>query len=77
MAQLRRQDGLAGNGDALYEQLIAAHRGLSDAASGALNARLVLLLANQVGDPAAVADAIAAARASLGTAGAAPVRSIV
>jgi hypothetical protein len=66
MTHLRRDDGFAGGGDAFYEQLVAAHRGLDDAASGALNARLVLLLANHVGDPAVVAEAIAAARCGLG-----------
>jgi len=66
MTHLRRDDGFAGQGDAFYEQLIAAHRGLSDADSGALNARLVLLLANHIGDSAVVAEAIAAARRGLG-----------
>ena len=65
MTHLRRDDGFDGRGDAFYEQLVAAHRGLSDADSGALNARLVLLLANQVGDAAVVAEVIAAARRSL------------
>lgn len=69
MTHLRRDDGLDGSGDAFYEQLVAAHRGLSDADSGALNARLVLLLANHVGDPAIVAEAIAAARRSLDAGG--------
>lgn len=36
--------------DAAYRLLIEAHRGLSDIDSAALNARLVLILANQVGD---------------------------
>ena len=62
MTHLRRDDGFAGGGDAFYEQLVEAHRGLDDAESGALNARLVLLLANHVGDLAIVAEAIAAAR---------------
>jgi Protein of unknown function (DUF2783) len=66
MTHLRRGDGFDGRGDAFYEQLIAAHRDLDDAASGALNARLVLLLANQVGDLAILAEAIAAARHGLG-----------
>ncbi len=51
--------------DAFYEALIAAHDGLSDEDSNRLNARLVLLLANRVGDNAALADCIAAARAGL------------
>jgi hypothetical protein len=36
--------------DGFYAKLIALHDGLSDADSAALNARLVLILANQVGD---------------------------
>lgn len=51
--------------DAFYEALIAAHEGLSDEDSNRLNARLVLLLANRVGDNRVLADCIAAARAGL------------
>lgn len=36
--------------DGFYEALLDAHAGLSIADSHALNARLVLLLANQIGD---------------------------
>jgi hypothetical protein len=36
--------------DDFYEALIKAHRGLSDEQSRQLNARLILILANQVGD---------------------------
>ena len=36
--------------DALYERLIAAHEGLSEAESAALNARLVLILMNHIGE---------------------------
>ena len=36
--------------DALYAAIIEAHAGLSDADSAALNARLVLLLANHIGE---------------------------
>lgn len=36
--------------DAVYRLLIDAHRSLNDAQSAAFNARLVLLLANQIGD---------------------------
>lgn len=51
--------------DEFYEALIEAHAGLSDAQSAALNARLILLLANQVGDLATLKEAIAAAKAAL------------
>jgi hypothetical protein len=62
---LRREDGFGGRGDDVYEMILTAHEGLSDRDSAALNARLVLLLANHAGDPAVVEAAIAAARASL------------
>ncbi len=48
--------------DAAYRMLVEAHRGLSDEESAALNTRLVLILANQVGDASLLADAIALAR---------------
>lgn len=54
--------GFAGRGDEVYEALLGAHSGLSDAESQALNARLVLLLANRVGDADEVQDLIATAR---------------
>jgi hypothetical protein len=41
---------------------MAAHEGLSFEQGAALNARLVLLLANLVGDPAALGKALATAR---------------
>ena len=48
--------------DAVYRALIEAHRGLSDADSAALNTRLVLILANHIGDAEVLAAAIALAR---------------
>ncbi len=65
MTKLRCDDGFAGRGDEFYERLVAAHRGLSEADSGALNARLVLLLANHIGDLAVIDTALAAARSGL------------
>jgi hypothetical protein len=47
--------------DALYAALMQAHRGLDDAASRRLDARLVLLLANHVGDMDVLREAIALA----------------
>ncbi|MDM7949088.1 DUF2783 domain-containing protein [Hydrogenophaga sp.] len=52
-------------GDDFYEALIDAHRGLSDEQSQLLNAKLILLLANQVGDIAALKEALAIARENL------------
>jgi hypothetical protein len=48
--------------DDFYERLLAAHRGLDDAQSAIVNAKLVLLLANHIGDPEVLEQAIAAAR---------------
>ena len=47
--------------DGFYEQLLDAHAGLSRDQSEALNARLILLLANQVGDARMLRECIAAA----------------
>jgi hypothetical protein len=48
--------------DDFYEALIAAHDGLDEPGSHALNARLVLLLANHVGSLDVLREALAAAR---------------
>ncbi|HEX7272057.1 MAG TPA: DUF2783 domain-containing protein [Casimicrobiaceae bacterium] len=48
--------------DDFYEELIALHRGLSDEQSALVNAKLVLLLANHVGDMDVLRAAMAAAR---------------
>lgn len=49
-------------GDDFYEMLIEAHRDLSDEQSALLNAKLILLLANHVGDVAVLREALANAR---------------
>ena len=49
-------------GDDFYELLIDSHRGLGDAQSELLNARLVLILANHIGDLNVLRQALAAAR---------------
>jgi uncharacterized protein DUF2783 len=51
--------------DDFYEQLIAMHRGLDDEASALCNARLILLLANHIGEAEVLAAAMAAARAGV------------
>ena len=48
--------------DSFYEQLLDAHVGLSKEQSELLNARLILLLANQVGDAKVLKDCVEAAR---------------
>ena len=48
--------------DGFYELLLDAHEGLSTEQSEQLNARLILLLANQVGDAQVLKACIEAAR---------------
>jgi hypothetical protein len=50
-------------GDAFYEALMKAHDGLTDEQSQLLNAKLILLLANQVGDVQVLLQAIELAKA--------------
>jgi Protein of unknown function (DUF2783) len=56
-------DSQFANPDAAFRALVEAHRDLSDADSAALNARLVLILANHIGDHAVLEQAIGLARA--------------
>jgi hypothetical protein len=51
--------------DRSYRALIEAHRGLSDEDSAALNSRLVLILANHIGEHAVLQEAIALAKQSM------------
>jgi hypothetical protein len=55
--QLNFQDA-----DAFYEQLLDAHDNLDAQQSAMLNARLILILANQVGDAKVLKECVAAAR---------------
>ncbi len=48
--------------DDFYEMLIEAHRSLTDEQSAMVNAKLILLLANQIGDLGTLRAAIAKAR---------------
>lgn len=48
--------------DAFYEQLLDAHTGLSREQSELLNARLILLLANQIGNSEVLAACVQAAQ---------------
>ncbi|MEL6531514.1 MAG: DUF2783 domain-containing protein [Pseudomonadota bacterium] len=47
--------------DGFYDELLAAHAGLSKAESDALNARLILVLANHIGDREVLRAALKAA----------------
>lgn len=48
--------------DEAYAQLIAAHGGLTEAESHAMNARLILILMNHIGDQKVLAEALQLAR---------------
>ena len=61
--------------DALYAALVAAHEGLDAEASRALDARLILLLMNEVGDAGRVRHLLAAAREAAGARGGATART--
>ncbi|MGP1355724.1 DUF2783 domain-containing protein [Roseicyclus sp.] len=61
------RSGFYGRGDDVYDALLEAHEGLDEAGSRALNARLVLLLANRIGDADEVREIIATARSYAGS----------
>ena len=48
--------------DGFYEELVNAHEGLSAEQSEQFNMRLILLLANQVGDSSVLRDCIESAK---------------
>ena len=56
---------LGPDSDSLFNELLAAHEGLSREQSEQLNAGLILILMNHVGDSAVIREAIAGARAAL------------
>jgi hypothetical protein len=62
---LKRDPNMA-DPDGVYTALIEAHAGLTEAESLALNARLILLLANHIGDAEVLREAVAIARESVG-----------
>jgi hypothetical protein len=51
--------------DAAFRLIVEAHRGISDEQSAALDAALVLVLANHIGDPQVLREAITLARRRL------------
>jgi hypothetical protein len=61
---LRRTLNLA-RPDDVYSAIVDAHKGLDDAQCRAFDARLILLLANHVGDEAVLREALDAARRSV------------
>ena len=63
MSGLAKDDRIA-DPDSLYQALVDAHEGLTDAESRQLSARLILLLANHIGDLEVVREAAVLARES-------------
>jgi len=61
MGTLNTQPNLAAPDD-FYDELIGLHRDLTEEESALVNAKLILLLANHVGDPDVLRAALAAAR---------------
>jgi hypothetical protein len=61
MATLELNPNIAAPDD-FYEALIGLHRGLTDGESALVNAKLILLLANHIGDAQVLREAMAAAR---------------
>ena len=51
--------------DDFYQELLDAHRDLTEEQSALVNAKLILLLANHIGDLAVLRAALAAAREDL------------
>ena len=64
MATLTTDSNIA-RPDDFYEELIDLHRDLTEAQSALVNAKLILLLANHIGDPDVLRAAMAAARADI------------
>ena len=54
-------------GDDFYEALIDTHRHLTDEQSALVNAKLILLLSNHIGDIHILREAMALARADVAT----------
>jgi len=63
MSRLTLSPNIQGADD-FYANLLAAHEGLTKAQSDALNARLILILANHIGDRAVLDAAINAAKSA-------------
>lgn len=60
MGKLNTKPNIA-NPDDFYAELIALHDGKNKADSDAINAKLVLILANHIGDRAVLSTALSAA----------------
>lgn len=50
------------DGDGFYDRLLTAHQGLDKTQSDTFNARLILILANHIGDNKVLREALEAAK---------------
>ncbi|MEC7304902.1 MAG: DUF2783 domain-containing protein [Pseudomonadota bacterium] len=62
---LNTEFNLGPESDRLFNELLGAHDGLDREQSEQLNAGLILILMNHIGEPEVIREAIARARASL------------
>ncbi|MEO0937824.1 MAG: DUF2783 domain-containing protein [Pseudomonadota bacterium] len=63
------EDNMGAEGDAIYAALMQAHEGLNEAESHSLNARLILMMMNEIGDAERLASLFEAARSFEGSEG--------
>ncbi len=62
---LNTEFNLGTDSDALFNELLQAHEGLSPEQSEQLNAGLILILINHIGEADTIREAVARARAAL------------
>jgi len=65
MSALTTDWNLGTSGDDVYAALVEAHEGLSDEDCRRLDVRLILMLANHIGDTDVIRDALKRAREGL------------
>jgi hypothetical protein len=65
MSKLATDFNLGAEGDEVYSALVEAHADLSEEDCQRLDARLILLMANQIGDAAVIRDILRRARDGL------------
>ena len=72
MKQLVTDWNLGSAGDDVYAALIEAHADLTEDQSRRLDLRMILLLANHIGDDAVILEALRSAREGLGSPASSP-----
>jgi hypothetical protein len=72
LKQLVTDWNLGNAGDDVYAALIEAHADLTEDQSRRLDLRMILLLANHIGEDAVILEALRRARKGLGTPASAP-----